>query len=163
MQLAPNRFWTVIIWPPKLFFLKSSLKFPFLYISIKILGAFWIPLYEYVVLSEWNSWTKPVWNSYPESSNCTSFRFCRTNLNVTSFENFQYFDLMFDCITRIFLNCSQYAMCTICTFYSNYKSIGYVWGCIKTIPRSQESYRAGTAHPVLKFLNPPLLQIREFL
>ena len=40
--------------------------------------------------------------------------------------------------------------------YSRYKIIGCVWRDIKTIPRSQEFYRAGNAPPVLKFLDPPL-------
>ena len=40
--------------------------------------------------------------------------------------------------------------------YSHYKSIGYVWRGIKTISRPQKLYRAGTAPPVYKFLDPPL-------
>ena len=47
--------------------------------------------------------------------------------------------------------------------YYYYKSIGYVWRGIKTIFRHQKLYRAETAPPVLKFLDPPLLTIINFL
>ena len=46
--------------------------------------------------------------------------------------------------------------------YYHRKSIGYVWRGIKTIFRPQELYRAGTAPPVLKFLDPPLVYISSF-
>ena len=54
----------------------------------------------------------------------------------------------FDCITRIYyFNCSHHTMFAICTLFSTLttKHIGYVWMDIKTNPRSQKFYRAGTA------------------
>ena len=53
----------------------------------------------------------------------------------------------FDCKTLIYFNFSQHAICTI---WINSKSIGYVLRGIKTIPRPQELYCAGSAPPVLK-------------
>ena len=53
-----------------------------------------------------------------------------------------------DCIIRIYLivaimQCLQYVLCSLLSLYK----IGYVWKGIKTNPRSQEFYRAGTAPP----------------
>ena len=49
--------------------------------------------------------------------------------------------------------------CVKYVFYflnSNYKTIGFVWKSITTIPRDQEIYRARTAPQILKFLDQPL-------
>ena len=58
------------------------------------------------------------------------------------------------------LYCNQHATLKICKLfslnYSHYKSIEYVWWGIKTISRPLNIYRAGTAPPVYKFLDPPL-------
>ena len=40
--------------------------------------------------------------------------------------------------------------------YSHQKNVGYMLMGIKTIPRPQGFYSAGTPPPVLKFLDPPL-------
>ena len=69
------------------------------------------------------------------------------------FENFENIDSI-TCINFIVSTCNVYSMYFI--LYSHYKSMGYVWRGIKTISRHQILYRAGTAPPVLKFLDPPL-------
>ena len=45
--------------------------------------------------------------------------------------------------------------------YSNYKNIWYMWRGIKTIPRPQEFYCAGTMPLVLKLLDPPMFRLKS--
>ena len=58
----------------------------------------------------------------------------------------------FDCITRIYFNCSHHTMFTKCTLFSTLTT-----PASKQTPRTQEFYCAGTAPPILKFLDPPLV------
>ena len=66
----------------------------------------------------------------------------------------------FDCIKHIYFKCNQHAMFTICILFTLTVNM---WRGIKTIFRHQKLYRAETAPPVLKFLDPPLLTIINFL
>ena len=48
----------------------------------------------------------------------------------------------------------------VCILYSHYENIGHICRSIKTIPRPQTFYRAGTAHLVSNFLDLPLHDLR---
>ena len=72
----------------------------------------------------------------------------------------------FDCITRIHFNCHTIQTSHIVynmyfDIYSHYKTQGMCEGGIKTNLRPKEFYRAGTAPPILKFLDPPLHPIQQ--
>ena len=79
----------------------------------------------------------------------------KADLGLTRlFESFGgLFFVNFDCITRVYFYCSHHTVLTIRTVFSTVtKNIGYVKGDIKTNPRPQKLYRAGTAPPVFEIL-----------
>ena len=87
------------------------------------------------------------------------------------FENFWVFVFEnFDRITRIFFNCSQHTMFTICFSISTLatKTYNVCEGASKQSPDPKNFTAPGPRPPVLKFLDPPLTiivnrQVMKFL
>ena len=64
-----------------------------------------------------------------------------------------------DCITRIYFNCINHGMCSMCILFFTLttKAKGMCWGASKQSPDSKKSTALGLHPPVLKFLAPPLI------
>ena len=99
-----------------------------------------------------NKWQIPKWYIFKGRTRTSSPG------TPTLYENiFGFVFVIFDCITHMYYNCSQHAMCIICFLFSTLttKTKGRV--CVKGHQNNPQTPKNYTAPQVLKFLDPPLI------